>query len=90
MEGCFDVAGHGYVDCAIGVVPFKGQTEIFGPCHVNGYRVQVTYCVEEVVKVVLVNVLYAKVVDEQRERDVAGAVRSEGRGAGNWGVSVFG
>ena len=39
---------------------------------------------------VLVNVLYAKVVDDQRERDVAGAVRSEGRGAGNWGVSVFG
>ena len=88
MEGCFDVAGHGYADCAIGVVPFKGQTKVFGPCHVNGYCVPVTYWVEEMVKVVLVNVLYAEVVDDQR--DVASAVLPEGQGAGNWGVSVLG
>ena len=37
VEGCFYVAGHGYADCAIRVVPFESQTEVFGPCHVDGY-----------------------------------------------------
>ena len=90
MEGYFDVAGYRYADCAIGIVPFEGQTEIFGPFHVDGYCVQVTYRVEEVVEVVFANVLYAKVVNDQRERNVAGAVRPEGQGAGDWAVSVFG
>ena len=37
-----------------------------------------------------VNVFYAKVVNNQRERDAAGAVLPEGRGAGNWGIAIFG
>ena len=49
VEGSFDVARHGDVDYAVKVVPFEGQTKVFGPCHVNSNSVQVLYCVENVI-----------------------------------------
>jgi hypothetical protein len=64
MQGAFDVAGHGQVDCSVQVVPLERYTEVELGLPVIGNLAFLLKCIEQVV-----SVLFADVFDGEAESD---------------------
>ncbi len=66
-EHFVDVSFHGEMACAFLIVPFNVDSCKFGPRPVGGDLVVLLQCFEEVVGMASLNVLDAKVVDDEDE-----------------------
>jgi hypothetical protein len=74
VEGCINVAWHGDVDMYLFVFPGDGEPAIKGTCPVSGDGVDVCEGLDEMFGVVVANVFYSEVVDDEGEGDWARGV----------------
>ncbi len=73
-EGVFDVHRHGEMHLALGIVPIECESEVLRSFPVGVHCVILFQYAHEMLNVVLVNVLHAKVIDDECETDGAPVV----------------
>ena len=82
LDGSGHVSWHGDVDGTVGVVPVEREAAVEGACPIYGDRVERLEGSDEVLGVLLADVVYPEVVDDESECDWSCAVAEE-----TWGVS---
>ena len=90
VDGVGDIAGHGEIDGAGGVVPFEVETAVEGALPVGGGGVFGVESVDEMLGMLGTNVLDAEVVDDKSEGDGPSGVAEETRCVSSGGVAVKG
>ena len=68
-QGLGHVTGHQYVYCACNIVPLQRQPTVLRACPINGNAVEEKEGVDEVLRVVLANIFYTEVVNNQGKSD---------------------
>ena len=90
LKGLGNVIRHGYVDVAMRVIPGNGEAKVrcTGPVNCDG--VAGAERVDEVLRVLLINVFHPKVINNKGEGDGRSVVGPQGRGMLAGGISEFG
>ena len=89
VDGVADVAGHGNINVEVGIVPVDGESAVQCAAPVGGDGVEGGKGVKEVIGMGAADVLDAKIVDNEGERDWASAVLPEPWGSWSGEVIVL-
>jgi hypothetical protein len=74
FEGLLDICWHQEVHLALVVVPLHGEFTISFTVPIAQTLVVFLYCVRQVLRILLANLLYSKVIDNEGEHNGAGVV----------------
>jgi hypothetical protein len=88
MKGTADIAGHGEVDRAFGIIPIKGQATVLVAVPVGGNGVDLPETSQEVLGIEAVDVFHTEVVDHQRKGDRPGVMAEKARSVRGGRVSM--
>ena len=69
-ECCRYVGGHRNFKSSGIIIPGKGESDVVCPRPINGNRVKLAKCVEEVLCIFFIGIFYTKIVNTQGERNI--------------------
>ena len=74
FEGLLDVCWHRELHCATCIVPLDGKSAILLPLPITQALIVFSYCVQQVLRILLADILYSKIIDNEGECNGAGFV----------------